>query len=195
MACWPKNWSSKHSGEEAYNYFLVVVFPHDQMQILDYNRVVLDLNGLSEEAFIDKLGEKFTVQSQARPFKPAALHEFGMYMKGQWYSLNTKAGVVDETDPVARLDVAVLQDNVLRPLLGIDNPRVDNRIDFVGGIRGMAGLVKRVDSGECKVAFACYPTSIEHLMAIADAGEVMPPKSTWFEPKLRSGLVIHSLDK
>ena len=182
-----------HNGTEAYNYFLVVVFPHDQMQILDYNRVVLDLNGLSETELVDRLGEKFTVRARDKAFKPATLHEFGMYMNGQWYSLNVKAGVVAETDPVARLDVAVLQDNVLKPLLGIDNPRVDKRIDFVGGIRGMAGLQKRVDSGECKVAFACYPTSIEHLMAIADAGEVMPPKSTWFEPKLRSGLVIHSL--
>ncbi len=183
-----------HTGEEAYNYFLVVVFPHNQMKILDYNRVVNDLNGLSEEAFLSSLEEKFEISLSETPYKPAALHEFGMYMDGQWYSLKTRAGVVDEADPVARLDVAVLQDNVLSPLLGIENPRVDKRIDFVGGIRGMQGLEKRVDSGECKLAFSCYPTSIEHLMAIADADEVMPPKSTWFEPKLRSGLVIHKLD-
>ena len=187
--------NAQHDGSEAYNNFLVVVFPHDQMKILDYNRVVMDLNGLSEEAFIAALGDKFEVHPhEAGAFKPSALHEFGMYMDGRWYALKVKDGVVDENDPVARLDVAVLQDNILSPLLGIDDPRTDKRIDFVGGIRGMAGLEKRVDSGECKLAFSCYPTSIEHLMAIADAGEVMPPKSTWFEPKLRSGLVIHSLD-
>ncbi|MBN4076037.1 MAG: hypothetical protein COA71_03315 [SAR86 cluster bacterium] len=183
-----------HNGAEAYNNFLVVVFPHDQMKILDYNRVVTDLNGLSEKDFLKSIEQKFQVSLSDEPFKPSALHEFGMYMDGQWYSLTTRDGVVDETDPVARLDVAVLQDNILSPLLGVENPRVDKRIDFVGGIRGMEGLEKRVDSGECKVAFSCYPTSIEHLMAIADAGEVMPPKSTWFEPKLRSGLVIHTLD-
>jgi len=186
--------NSQHDGSETYNNFLVVVFPHDQMKILDYNRVVMDLNGLNEEAFIAVLGEKFEVHSQTEAFKPSALHEFGLYMDGRWYALKVKEGVVDENDPVARLDVAVLQDNILRPLLGIEDPRTDKRIDFVGGIRGMAELEKRVDSGECKLAFSCYPTSIEHLMAIADAGEVMPPKSTWFEPKLRSGLVIHSLD-
>lgn len=183
-----------HDGSEAYNNFLVVVFPHNQMKILDYNRVVTDLHGLSEEAFLEMVEQKFQISHQDQPFKPSALHEFGMYMDGQWYSLKAKEGIVDENDPVARLDVAVLQDNILAPLLGIDDPRVNKRIDFVGGIRGMEGLEKRVDSGECKVAFSCYPTSIEHLMAIADAGEVMPPKSTWFEPKLRSGLVIHSLD-
>lgn len=186
--------NSAHDGTEAYNNFLVVVFPHDQMMILDYNRVVTDLHGLSEEIFLEMVEQKFQVIHQDEPFKPDALHEFGMYMDGQWYSLKAREGVVDENDPVSRLDVAVLQDNILAPLLGIENPRVDKRVDFVGGIRGMAGLEKRVDNGECKVAFSCYPTSIEHLMAIADAGEVMPPKSTWFEPKLRSGLVIHSLD-
>lgn len=182
-----------HTGEEAYNYFLVVVFPHNQMQILDYNRVVTDLNGLNEETFINMVEQKFEVRRSDDPYKPSTLHEFGMYMDGQWYALKAREGVVDENDPVARLDVAVLQDNILNPLLGIENPRVDKRVDFVGGIRGMTGLEKRVDSGECKVAFSCYPTSIEHLMAIADADEVMPPKSTWFEPKLRSGLVIHKL--
>jgi len=186
--------NSNHNGSEAYNNFLVVVFPHDQMMILDYNRVVADINGLEEKAFLELVEQKFQVSLQQGSFKPSALHEFGMYMEGQWYSLTIRENVVDESDPVARLDVAVLQDNILSPILGIENPRVDKRIDFVGGIRGMEGLEKRVDSGECKVAFSCYPTSIEHLMAIADAGEVMPPKSTWFEPKLRSGLVIHSLD-
>ena len=186
--------NANHDGSEAYNNFLVVVFPHDQMKILDYNRVVVDLNGLSENELLELIKKKFEVSEQDNAHKPSALHEFGMYMNGQWYSLTAREGVVDETDPVARLDVAVLQDNILSPLLGVDDPRVDKRIDFVGGIRGMEGLEKRVNSGECKVAFSCYPTSIEHLMAIADAGEVMPPKSTWFEPKLRSGLVIHSLD-
>jgi uncharacterized protein (DUF1015 family) len=182
-----------HTGKEAYNYFLAVIFPHDQMQILDYNRVVTDLNGHSEEDFLAALENKFHVTLEDKACKPAALHQFGMYLDGQWYSLKVRDGVVDENDPVSRLDVAVLQDNVLKPILGIDNPRVDKRIDFIGGIRGMAELEKRVDNGEFIVAFSCYPTSIEHLMAIADAGEVMPPKSTWFEPKLRSGLVIHSL--
>ena len=186
--------NADHDGSEAYNNFLVVVFPHDQMMILDYNRVVKDLNGLSEESLLAELEQKFQLSPETEAYKPSAIHEFGMYMDGQWYSLKAKEGIVDENDPVARLDVAVLQDNILNPLLGVEDPRVDKRIDFVGGIRGMAGLEKRVDSGECKVAFSCYPTSIEHLMAIADAGEVMPPKSTWFEPKLRSGLVIHSLD-
>lgn len=186
--------NANHDGSEAYNNFLVVVFPHDQMKILDYNRVVIDLNGLSANDLLEHLQHKFEVSKQNSPHKPSTLHEFGMYMDGQWYALKALDGVVDENDPVARLDVAVLQDNILAPLLGITDPRLDKRIDFVGGIRGMQGLEKRVDSGECKVAFACYPTSIEHLMAIADAGEVMPPKSTWFEPKLRSGLVIHSLD-
>ena len=189
-----KQANANHDGSEAYNNFLVVVFPHDQMMILDYNRVVNDLNGLSEEAFLTAVEQNFQLSAATEAYKPSALHEFGMYMNGQWYALKVKDGIVDENDPVARLDVAVLQDNILSPLLGIEDPRVDKRIDFVGGIRGMEGLEKRVDGGECKVAFSCYPTSIEHLMAIADAGEVMPPKSTWFEPKLRSGLVIHSLD-
>ena len=186
--------NANHDGSEAYNNFLVVVFPHDQMMILDYNRVVNDLNGLSDADFLTAVEENFEMSAVAEAYKPSSLHEFGMYMEGQWYSLKAKDGIVDENDPVARLDVAVLQDTILNPLLGIEDPRVDNRIDFIGGIRGMGGLEKRVDSGECKVAFSCYPTSIEHLMAIADAGEVMPPKSTWFEPKLRSGLVIHSLE-
>ncbi|MAM69669.1 MAG: hypothetical protein CMP91_00805 [Gammaproteobacteria bacterium] len=186
--------NSGHQGDEAYNFFLVVVFPHDQMQILDYNRAVTDLNGLSEEAFLEAVESKFEISKQDEACKPQALHEFGMYMDGHWYSLKVRDGLVDENDPVARLDVAVLQDNILKPLLGIENPRVDKRIDFIGGIRGMAELERRVDKGDFKVAFSCYPTSIEHLMAIADAGEVMPPKSTWFEPKLRSGLVIHSLE-
>lgn len=182
-----------HCGDEAYNFFLTVVFPHDQMQILDYNRVIKDLNGLAKDAFLKSLETNFDVSQSPTAFKPEALHEFGMYLDGNWYKIKAHKGLVNENDPVARLDVAVLQDNILAPLLGIGNPRTDNRIDFVGGIRGMEGLEKRVDSGECAVAFACYPTSIENLMAIADIGEVMPPKSTWFEPKLRTGLVVHSL--
>ena len=182
-----------HTGDEAYNFFLTVVFPHQQMKIMDYNRVVKDLNGLKVSELLGALEGKFELSELKHARKPSTAHEFTMYLNKQWYTLTTKAGVVDESNPVARLDVSVLQDNVLNPLLGIENPRTNNRIDFVGGIRGVAELEKRVDSGECAVAFACYPTSIEHLMAIADAGEVMPPKSTWFEPKLKTGLVVHDL--
>ena len=183
------------SGDEPWNFFLAVVFPHDQLQILDYNRVVSDLNGLDEAGFLARLRERFDLRevSGAAEGKPARTHRFGMYLGGRWYVLDVPAGRVDENDPVARLDVSILQEQVLEPLLGIGNPRTDRRIDFVGGIRGMRELEKRVDGGRWAVAFACHPTSIEHLMAIADAGRVMPPKSTWFEPKPKSGLVVHSL--
>ncbi len=182
-----------HAGEEDYNYFLSVIFPHNQMQILDYNRVVRDLNGLDKESFLQKVAENFTVAESSAPFKPATTAEFGMYLGGQWYGLKLDASRIPN-DPVASLDVSLLANELIEPILGISDPRRDERIDFVGGIRGLEGLEKRVDSGEMSVAFALYPTSMEALMAVADAGEVMPPKSTWFEPKLADGLVSHVLD-
>jgi uncharacterized protein (DUF1015 family) len=181
-----------HTGSESYNYFLSVVFPHDQMQILDYNRVVKDLNGLSKQEFLEKIAERFDIETSSDQVKPSREAEFGMYLDKQWYKLVLKGDV--PADPVARLDVSLLADNLIDPLLGISDPRRDTRIDFVGGIRGLGGLEKRVDSGEWAVAFALYPTTMEALMAVADAGEVMPPKSTWFEPKLADGLVSHVLD-
>jgi len=183
-----------HTGEESYNYFLAVLFPHDQLQILDYNRLVKDLNGRDVPAFLAALGEAGTVTPERGPVRPACSGEFGVYLDGRWYRFVIDPLRVPQNDPVARLDVSVLQDNVLAPLLGIGDPRRDERIDFVGGIRGLDELARRVDGGEWRVAFALYPTSMEMLMAVADAGEVMPPKSTWFEPKLADGLVSHVLD-
>ena len=184
-----------HTGNEEYNFFLTVIFPHNQMYIMDYNRVVKDLNGLSKEAFLDKVKEKFEVKEIGPTTeKPKQKHEFVMYLDGKWYRLKAKPGTFDEKDPVAQLDVSILMNNLLVPVLGIGDPRKDKRIDFVGGIRGLEELKRRVDSGEWQVAFGLFPTSIEDLMAIADAGKIMPPKSTWFEPKLRSGLIIHLLD-
>ncbi len=186
--------NTSHTGAEPYNYFLTVIFPHNQMKILDYNRVVKDLNGLSTQEFLAKVEQKFTISPQDQSAKPETGHVFGLYCDKQWYRLEAKPNIWNEDNPVQRLDVSILQENILSPILGIENPRTDKRIDFVGGIRGMAELEKRVDSGEWQVAFALFPTSIENLMAIADAGEVMPPKSTWFEPKLKSGLVVHCLE-
>ena len=184
-----------HTGNESYNYFLNVIFPHDQMFIMDYNRVVTDLNGMDEATFIARLENDFDLRRLGKNgFKPMEKHTFVMYMNGEWYLLMAHDTLINENDPVARLDVSILQDNVLAPMLGIGDPRKDKRIDFVGGIRGLEELKKRVDSGEMAVAFAFFPTAIEDLMAIADAGKVMPPKSTWFEPKLRSGLFVHVLD-
>jgi uncharacterized protein (DUF1015 family) len=183
----------EHNGEESYNYFLSVIFPHDQMQILDYNRVVRDLAGLSPEEFLARVAERFDFEAVGQAAKPNAPATFGMYLDGQWYRLQLRGEFIPD-DPVASLDVSLLADNLIEPVLGISDPRRDNRIDFVGGIRGMAELQKRVDSGDRAVAFALYPTSMEALMAVADAGEVMPPKSTWFEPKLADGLVSHVLD-
>ena len=183
-----------HTGEESYNYFLSVIFPHNQMQILDYNRVIKDLNGQSKEALLEAVGNAFIVEQSSQPVKPARSGEYGMYIDGAWYRLNIKENLVPADDPVARLDVSLLQDNLIEPLLGISDPRRDNRIDFVGGIRGLSELEKRVNSGEWAVAFSLYPTTMDALMAVADAGEVMPPKSTWFEPKLADGLVSHVLD-
>ncbi len=182
-----------HNGEEAYNYFLSVIFPHDQMQILDYNRVVKDLNGLDQAEFLARVEEVFQLSSSDQPVKPGRNGEFGMYLDGQWYRLQLDSARIPN-DPVARLDVSLLADNLIEPILGISDPRRDTRIDFVGGIRGLAGLEQRVDCGEMAVAFSLFPTSMEQLMAVADAGEVMPPKSTWFEPKLADGLVSHLLD-
>ena len=184
-----------HTGEEEYNYFLSVIFPHDQLYIMDYNRVVKDLNGLDAEHFLIMVEEKFTLKefSADEPYKPKKLHSFGMYLNGMWYEIEAKDGSFPKDDPVKSLDVSILQENLLHPILAIGDPRRDKRIDFVGGIRGLEELSNRVDAGEA-VAFSMFPTSIEQLMAIADAGEVMPPKSTWFEPKLRSGVIVHLLD-
>jgi len=185
-----------HSGKEEYNFFLTVIFPHSQMQILDYNRVVKDLNGLSVEEFLERLSEKFLIRefSSAHGYKPSVKHDFGMYVNGVWYRLSAIPGSWDDSQPTKRLDVSILYDNVLQPILGIGDVRKDKRIDFVGGIRGLEGLQKRVDNGEMTVAFSLFATRIEELLEIADAGEIMPPKSTWFEPKLCSGLVIHLLN-
>ncbi|HHQ49279.1 MAG TPA: DUF1015 domain-containing protein [Acidobacteria bacterium] len=181
-----------HTGEEPYNFFLSVIFPHDQLLILDYNRVVRDLAGRTPEQFLEEVGRAFEVEPVDDP-KPAAVHQFGMYLDGTWYRLTARPGSYPEDDPVRALDVAILQENLLAPVLGIGDPRSDERIDFVGGIRGLAELERRVDSGEWAVAFALHPTTIEQLFSVADAGRVMPPKSTWFEPKLRSGLIVRPL--
>lgn len=186
--------SPDYSGEEEFNYFLAVIFPDKDLYIMDYNRVVKDLHGLSDDQFMERLEECFSVKKHegTDPVKPFKKHQFGMYRKGQWHVLEAREGTYDAADPVARLDVSILQNNLLHPLLGIEDPRTDKRIDFVGGIRGLQELEKRVNEG-MEVAFSMYPTTIQDLMDIADAGKVMPPKSTWFEPKLRSGLFIHKL--
>lgn len=183
------------TGGEEFNYYLSVIFPDEQLYIMDYNRAVKDLNGHSVEEFLGRVGEQFNIEpyTGAGQLKPSSKHTFGMYLEGKWYQLTAKEGSFDASNPVDRLDVSILQNNLLNPILGILDPRTDKRIDFIGGIRGLAELEKRVDGG-MKVAFSMYPTTIEDLMAIADAGEVMPPKSTWFEPKLRSGLFIHDLE-
>ena len=184
-----------HSGNEEYNYFLAVHFPDDQLTIIDYNRVVKDLYGLSNEEFLAKLSEVFVLEDKGSEiYKPSKLHEFSMYLDGKWYSLRAKEGTYDDNDPIGVLDVTILSQHVLNNILGIKDLRRDKRIDFVGGIRGLGELEKRVDSGEMKVAFALYPVSMQQLIDIADTDNIMPPKTTWFEPKLRSGLVIHSLD-
>ncbi|MCK5361122.1 MAG: DUF1015 domain-containing protein [Gammaproteobacteria bacterium] len=181
------------SDDQMSHYFLSVIFPHKQMKIFDYNRVVTDLNGLSKEDFLAKVAGNFVCVKEKEPVRPAKATEFGMYLDGEWYRLNINADLIPN-DPVASLDVSLLANNLMEPVLGISDPRTDPRIDFVGGIRGLEGLEKRVNSGEMAVAFSLYPTSMEALMAVADANEVMPPKSTWFEPKLADGLVSHVLD-
>jgi uncharacterized protein (DUF1015 family) len=183
-----------HTGEENYNYFLVVIFPHHQMQILDYNRVVAGLNGMDGAAFLARLREKFSVELSPGPVKPARPAEFGLYLAGQWYRLAVRRELIPAADPVARLDARLLSDHLLGPVLDIKDLRHDKRIDYVGGIRGLAELEKRVNSGEMAAAFALYPTRMEDLIAVAEAGSVMPTKSTWFEPKLADGLVSHVLD-
>jgi len=181
------------AGEASYEYFLSVLFPDDQMQILDYNRVVRDLNGLSSEEFLARVAGAFDVSAEPEPVRPRATGEFGMYLQGQWYRLRLRPAHIPD-DPVGRLEVSLLAANLVAPVLGIDDPRRDERIDFVGGIRGLEELERRVDSGAMAVAFSLYPTSMADLISVADAGEVMPPKSTWFEPKLADGLVSHVLD-
>lgn len=183
-----------HNGTEDYNYFLAVVFPDNQLKIMDYNRVVKDLNGMSDSEFLQKLEKSFSIENIGnKTYKPTKLHEIGMYLGGNWYKLTAKSNTYNDNDPIGVLDVTILTNQVLNPLLNITDLRTSKRIDFVGGIRGLEELKRRVDSGEMKVAFAMYPVSMEQLLNIADTGNIMPPKTTWFEPKLRSGLVIHSL--
>jgi len=184
-----------HKGDEEYNFFLAVCFPDNQLNIIDYNRVVKDLNGLTNEQFIAALEKNFTVEEKgADIYKPTALHNFSLYLSGKWYSLTAKAGTYNDNDPIGVLDVTISSNLILDDILGIKDLRSDKRIDFVGGIRGLGELKHRVDSGEMKVALALYPVSMKQLIDIADSGNIMPPKTTWFEPKLRSGLVIHKLD-
>ena len=183
-----------YTGNEEFNYFMSVLFPDDQLMIMDYNRTVADLNGMDSREFISRISENFEVSGNGdNPYSPVKKGEFGMYLDKEWYKLVIKEGVADMSDPVKALDVSLLQDYLLYPVLGIKDPRTDSRIDFVGGIRGMEELKRRADS-DMKVSFSMYPTSINELFEVADAGMLMPPKSTWFEPKLRSGLFIHELD-
>jgi uncharacterized protein (DUF1015 family) len=181
----------KLAAPESADYFLTTLFPSNQLHIMDYNRVVKDLNGHSEEALMAALKNQFTVTKVDTAYKPASLHHFGMYINKQWFSLTAKPGTYNDADPIGVLDVTILSNNILSPIFGIQDQRTDKRIDFVGGIRGLAELEKRVDSGEMAIAFSLYPVTIDQLFNIADAGEVMPPKSTWFEPKLRDGLLTN----
>jgi uncharacterized protein (DUF1015 family) len=183
-----------HRGDEEYNFFLAVLFPASHLYIMDYNRVVKDLNNHSEEEFFELLRKNFSVEEYNGEFKPTGKGEIGLYISNKWYKVEVKPEIVDMNDPVESLDVAILQKYVLDAILGIEDPRTSKRVDFVGGIRGLGELERRVNSGEMKLAFAMYPTSVGELMAIADAGKIMPPKSTWFEPKLRDGLFVHFLD-
>ncbi|MFW5781086.1 MAG: DUF1015 domain-containing protein [Bacteroidota bacterium] len=184
-----------HTGNEEYNYFLAVHFPDNQLTIIDYNRVVKDLNGHSETDFVERLSKNFDIELKGKePYKPAQMHNFSMYLGENWYSLTAKPNTFEEDDPIGCLDVTILSRQILEPLLDITDLRKSKRVDFVGGIRGLGELKRRVDSGEMAAAFALYPVSMEQLIRIADTGNIMPPKTTWFEPKLRSGLVIHSLE-
>ena len=190
-----KNNNPNHTGDEEYNFFLAVHFPDDQLRIMDYNRVVKDLNGLTPEQFLELLGAVFSVKDKGTTgFKPEKLHTFSMYLDGKWYELIANPDTYDDSDPIGRLDVTILSKSVLEPILDIKDLRTSKRIDFVGGTRGLGELQRRVDSGEMEVAFALYPVSMKQLMDIADTGNIMPPKTTWFAPKLRSGLVVHSLE-
>ena len=184
-----------HKGTEEYNFFMTVIFPDNQLNIIDYNRVVKDLNGLSKEEFLNALTESFDVEDMGTEiYKPAKLHEFSTYLDGHWYKLNAKPGTFNDADPIGVLDVTILSNLVLDKILGIKDLRTDKRIDFVGGIRGLGELKHRVDNGEMKVAFALHPVTMKQIIDIADSGNIMPPKTTWFEPKLLSGLVIHTLE-
>ena len=184
-----------HRGDEEYNYFMAVAFPASHLKIIDYNRVVRDLNGLTPQQFLDKIAENFEVKDMGTEiYHPSGLHNFSLYLDGRWYSLTAKPGTYNDQDPIGVLDVTVSSDLILRDILGITDLRSDKRIDFVGGIRGLGELKRRVDSGEMKMALALYPVTIDQLINIADTGNIMPPKTTWFEPKLRSGLIIHKLD-
>jgi uncharacterized protein (DUF1015 family) len=189
-----KDADKKHKGNEEYNYFLAVHFPDNQLQIMDYNRTIKDLNGLTPQDLLERLDKKFVIEDKGNViYKPAALHSFSMYLEGKWYNLTAKEGTYDDNDPIGTLDVTILTNQILSPIFDIQDLRRSKRIDFVGGIRGLGELKKRVDCGEMKVAFALYPVSMKQLITIADSGNIMPPKTTWFEPKLRSGLVIHLL--
>lgn len=184
-----------HTGKEEYNYLLAVCFPESHLKVMDYNRVVKDLNGLTDEEFLQKVGEKFVVEDKGTEiYRPAALHNYSLYLGGKWYSLTAKEGTYDDNDPIGVLDVKISSDYILRDILNIVDLRTDKRIDFVGGIRGLGELKDRVDSGEMKMALALYPVTMRQIIDIADSGNIMPPKATWFEPKLRSGLIIHKLD-
>lgn len=184
-----------HTGKEEYNYLLAVCFPESHLKVMDYNRVVKDLNGLTDEEFLQKVGEKFVVEDKGTEiYRPVALHNFSLYLGGKWYSLTAKEGTYDDNDPIGVLDVKISSDYILRDILNIVDLRTDKRIDFVGGIRGLGELKDRVDSGEMKMALALYPVTMRQIIDIADSGNIMPPKATWFEPKLRSGLIIHKLD-
>ena len=188
-----KKENPNHTGNESYNYFLAVHFPDNELAIMDYNRVVKDLNGNTKQSFLDGLARSFEVEKKGKAaYRPSRLHEFGMYIGGEWYALMAKPGMYDDQDAIGVLDVTILSEKVLKPLLNIHDLRTDKRIDFVGGMRGLKELERRVDSGEMAVAFALYPVSMKQLIDIADSGAIMPPKTTWFEPKLRSGLVVHA---
>lgn len=185
-----------HTGEEEYNYFMAVCFPANQLTIIDYNRVVKDLNGLTSEQFLERIEKNFVVEKKGKePYRPNQLHNFGLYLDGEWYSLTAKPGTYDDNDPIGVLDVTISSNLILDEILGIKDLRSDNRVDFVGGIRGLEELSRRVDSGEMRAALALYPVTMKQLMDIADTNNIMPPKTTWFEPKLRSGLVVHKLEE
>ena len=190
-----KEHNPNHTGKEEYNYLLAVCFPESHLKVMDYNRVVMDLNGNTPEEFLAKVGEHFDIECKGEEeYRPCKLHNFSLYLEGKWYSLTAKEGTYDDNDPIGVLDVKISSDYILRDILGIMDLRTDKRIDFVGGIRGLGELKKRVDSGEMKMALALYPVTMRQIINIADSGNIMPPKATWFEPKLRSGLIIHKLD-
>jgi uncharacterized protein (DUF1015 family) len=191
-----KNQNPCHTGHEAYNFFMAVLFPDNQLTIIDYNRVVKDLNGLKKQEFLNRLDNIFEISTKGSiEYKPTELHQFGMYLDGEWYELKAKQGTYDDQDPIGVLDVTILSKHVLDDILGIKNLRTDKRVEFVGGIRGLEELKRLVDSGKMEVAFALYPVTMKQLIDIADSGNIMPPKTTWFEPKLRSGLVVHRFDE